>query len=143
MSPVRGICVGFGVREDGIFQLIHHGIVEAKRSGVRFRRQIQTIGVGFLPGFEFRGKVRNYIAMPSGVSRRVKTLDDDGLFLIGEPEEALHGSIFGRHPNLFGSHGAEMTFQRPANHEKSVMRGMMGQGCRGFLRARNGQRRPS
>ena len=116
---VRGVCVGFGVREDGIFQLIHHGIVEAKRSGVRFR-QIQTIGVGFFPGFEFRGKVPELHRYAIGSFTQSEKLDDDGLFLIGEPEEALHGSIFGRHPNLFGSHGAEMTFQRPANHEKSV-----------------------
>ena len=38
------------------FSLIHQWIVEAKRSGVRFR-EVEAVGVGFFPGLEFRGKV--------------------------------------------------------------------------------------
>src|SRR5882762_2167958 len=64
--------------------------------------------------------------------------DDEGFLSIREAKEALHRSVPGSHPLLFGSHWPEMAFPTAGKPCKIREGGAAGRCGGGFLSARNG-----
>src|SRR5580704_12091210 len=98
--------VGVWVGEDGIFELIDDGVVEAKDAPFRFRES-QMVGFFFFHGLELRGEVAEIEFDAAGCFAEGEQFNDDGFLIVSQPEEALHGVVLGSHPFLLGGERPE------------------------------------